>query len=102
MWDQLDLPKNINDLRNDANGFSISNPSSIGLQCESGNIDDCNESLTMEVLPFSCAGILMFSTNLKRICGSKCDLETRDLNSDIKINQKRSMPLRTGWTKWIR
>ena len=96
-WDQLELPKTITDLRNDADGFNISNPSTIGLQCVSGIIDDCNESSTMEELPFSCAGILMFSTNPKRKCGSQCDRENTNTMSSGKIK-----PIRTGWTKWIR
>ena len=94
-----ELPKNLTDLsflRNEVNGFNISNPSSIGLECESGIIDDCNESSTMEVLPFSCAGILMFSNNSKQTCGSKCDLENNNTMS------KEIKPIKTGWTKWIR
>ena len=96
-WDQWELPKNITDLKNDANGYNISNPSSIGLECKSGIIDDCNESSTMEVLPFSCVGILMFSTNSKRKCGSKCNRENTNTMSNGEIK-----PIRTGWTKWIR
>ena len=96
---QLELPKNLTDLsflKNEVDGFNISNPSSIGLECESGIIDDCNESSTMEVLPFSCAGILMFSNNSKQTCGSKCDLENNNTMS------KEIKPIKTGWTKWIR
>ena len=74
--------------------FAISIPSSIGLKCESGDVHDCNLSMTMEVLPFSCKGILMFSTNNETACGSKCD---------IKNTKSRSRtPTRRGWTKWSR
>ena len=105
IWDQLDyqkkleLPKEITDLTNDANGFNISNPSSIGLECKSGIIDDCNESSTMEVLPFSCLGILMFSTNSNQKCGSKCDNE--GINR-MRISNEDNQPIRSGWTKWTR
>lgn len=73
--------------------FSISVPSMIGLECESGNVDDCDLSMTMEVLPFSCKGILMFSTESERDCGTKCD-ESQSRNS--------KSPTRRGWTKYTR
>ena len=97
-WDQ-ELPKEFTDLKNDANGFNISNPSSIGLECKSGIIDDCNESSTMEVLPFSCLGILMFSTNPNQKCGSKCDNE--GINT-MRMSNEDNQPIRSGWTKWTR
>ena len=37
--------------------LKISIPSDIGLECDSGDVDDCNLSLTLEVLPSSCKGI---------------------------------------------
>ena len=65
----------------------------IGLECDSGNVDDCDLSMTMEVLPFSCKGILMFSTESERDCGTKCD-ESQSRNS--------KSPTRRGWTKYTR
>ena len=96
---ELELPTNITDLKNDAKGYNISNPSSIGLECKSGIIDDCNESSTMEVLPFSCLGILMFSTNPNQKCGSKCDNE--GINT-MRMSNEDNQPIRSGWTKWTR
>ena len=66
----------------------------IGLECESGEIDDCNLSLTMEVNPDSCQGKLIFSSNSEQECGSKCD-------SQIKRNIFKR-PERSGWTKYVR
>ena len=66
----------------------------IGLECESGEIDDCNLSLTMEVNPDSCQGKLIFSSNSEQECGSNCDLKTK------RNIFKR--PERSGWTKYVR
>ena len=76
---------------NSVERFNICLPSSIGLQCESGDVSDCNLSLSMEILPSYCKGKLIFSSNTDRDCGSKCDIQT-----------KRSIPLRKGWTKYDR
>lgn len=73
--------------------FSISVPSMIGLECESGNVDDCDLSMTIEVLPFSCKGILMFSTESEKDCGTKCD---------ISLPRNFTRPTRRGWTKYTR
>ena len=78
-------------LFNSVKRFNICLPSSIGLHCESGDVSDCNLSLSMEVLPYNCKGKLIFSSNSERDCGSKCD-----------FNTKRSIPLRKGWTKYDR
>ena len=66
----------------------------VGLQCESGEIEDCNLSLTMEVNPDNCQGTLIFSSNSERECGSNCDLK-------IKRNMSER-PERSGWTKYDR
>ena len=97
-WQKL-LPNSIDSLKNSANGFNISTPSSIGLDCPSGIIDDCNESLTMEVLPHSCTGILMFSNNTQNKCGTQCD-ENTDYSKERMT--KRNETKQSGWTKWIR
>ena len=74
--------------------FNISIPSSIGLRCESGIVDDCNASLSTEVLPFRCNGILMFSSNPNRDCGSKCNLSEQ--------RSVETTPIRKGWTRYVR
>ena len=67
----------------------------IGLECESGNVDDCDLSMTMEVLPFSCKGILMFSTESERDCGTKCD-ESQSRNNltlaTVHVNVSKLRP----------
>ena len=74
--------------------FTISVPSMIGLECESGNVVDCELSMTIEVLPFSCKGKIMFSSDSEEACGTKCN------NSQSRINNKS--PIRRGWTKYMR
>ena len=65
----------------------------IGLECESGNVDDCDLSITMEVLPYSCKGKIMFSSENGQTCGTKCNnSQSRDLKN----------PTRRGWTKYTR
>lgn len=69
-------------------------PSLIGIECSSGNIEDCNLSMTMEILPFSCKGFLVFSTNENNECGTKC-FNTKSRNSKKSVKRR-------GWSKWIR
>ena len=71
--------------------FDLSLSSLIGLQCESGDIEDCKLGMTAEILPDSCKGILMFSKK-NDPCGSKCDSKP----------DSRQSPMRRGWLKWIR
>ena len=71
--------------------FRIDLPSQIGLECKSGNVDDCNLSLSMEVLPFTCRSEMIFSTNENDACGTKCD------NSQSRQNHTRR-----GWTQFVR
>ena len=100
------IPKNISELRklncklsrtfseivlNSVQSFNISTASSIGLECESGKIDDCNLSLTTEVLPAICGDKRIFSTNNEQQCGSECSFK------NLKFKSKRS-----GWTKYAR
>ena len=47
----------------------------------------------MEILPHTCQGILMFSTNKQNECGTKCD------NIEARNAGKRD---KRGWTKWIK
>ena len=59
-----------------------------------GIVDDCNESLSNEVLPFRCGSILMFSSNPNRECGSKCNLSEQ--------RSAETTPIRKGWTRYVR
>ena len=70
----------------------------IGLECESGNIVDCDLSMTMEVLPYSCKGTLMFSSESEKDCGTKCNKS----NSRNAKNQEDDGQTRRGWTKYMR
>ena len=71
--------------------FRISLPSQIGRKCDSGDVDDCNLSLTTEIVPFSCKSRLILSTNKNDACGAKCN------NS-----QPRNDPKKRGWTQFRR
>ena len=51
----------------------------IGLDCPSGNVDDCNDG-TVESAPPECKGALIFSEEESQ-CGSKCDLIPQFRNS---------------------
>ena len=73
------------------NSYKRSLPSLIGLECETGIIDDCNRSLSNEVLPFSCRGIHMFvSETTFNECGSECGF------------RKPNLAIKKGWTKYVR
>ena len=78
---------------------TISLPSTIGLECESGNVDDCNSSMTMEILPDKCKGILVFSSNTERNCGTQCSVQPNTRQRKFK---KKESVKRQGWTKWVR
>ena len=53
----------------------IGDASIIGLDCESGIIDDCNDG-TQESVPAECSGIFMAPKETTR-CGSQCNLGTQ-------------------------
>ena len=73
------------------NSYKRSLPSLIGLECETGIIDDCNRSLSNEVLPFSCKGVHMFvSDTTFNECGSECGF------------RKPNLAIKKGWTKYVR
>ena len=54
----------------------LSLSSLIGLQCDSGDIEDCKLGLSTEILPDSCKGIQMFSEKESR-CGHERRSELR-------------------------
>ena len=66
-----------------------------GLECESGEYDDCFEEDTNsdDRLPSGCEQVLIFSES-KRTCGSKCNLQTN--------RQSQQAVLKEGWTLYIR
>ena len=53
----------------------------------------------MEILPFSCRGNLIFSSNDEQDCGTECEI--KDEKSRMKFT-KLEEPKRKGWTKWAR
>ena len=53
----------------------IGDASFIGLECESGNIDDCNDG-TDESAPPDCQGVFILSETESQ-CGSKCNNKIR-------------------------
>ena len=55
--------------------YVISDASIIGLECESGNIDDCNDG-TEESVPAECTGIFLAPAETTQ-CGSKCSANAR-------------------------
>ena len=69
----------------------------IGLECVSGNITDCNDSLMMYQnssngeIPVGCEKLLIFADN-ESSCGSYCDL------NDKKRRSTADVIARKGWT----
>ena len=61
----------------------ISDASIIGLDCETGNIEDCNDG-TEDSVPAECSGIFLAPDQTTE-CGSKCDISTR-INYKSKKN----------------
>ena len=58
----------------------------IGLDCPSGNVDDCNDG-TVESAPPGCAGALILSEEESQ-CGSKCDLVPQFRSSSLRNSKK--------------
>ena len=67
----------------------IGDASFIGLECESGNVDDCNDGPD-ESAPLDCKGALILS-DIESQCGSKCKLS-------IRSNSKTKKSWFTLWT----
>ena len=58
--------------------YVISDASLIGLDCETGNIDDCNDG-TEESVPVECTGIFLAPKKTTQ-CGSQCSFNTQKNN----------------------
>jgi len=71
----------------------IGDASFIGLDCDSGNIEDCNSGPD-ESVPSDCQGVLMLSETESR-CGLNCNLK---LNSTARSSLSESGIRR--WTYW--
>ena len=75
------------------NSSKIGDASFIGLECESGDVEDCNDRT--ERAPPGCNNVLILSENESK-CGSKCNASS---NQRLRrSSQKR----KKNWTKWIR
>ena len=77
----------------------IGDASFIGLDCPSGNVDDCNDA-TVESAPPGCKGALIFSEEESQ-CGSKCNLAPQ-LRSSSNGKRKKWWTLFTRQAYWIR
>ena len=64
----------------------IGDASFIGLDCPSGNVDDCNDG-TVASAPPGCAGALILSEEESQ-CGSKCDLFPQFRSSSLGNTKK--------------
>ena len=71
--------------------------SQIGLECDSGNFDDCTVEATM-IERSDCKGVLIFS-NVTTSCGSQCFNEIYTNQTTFR-NMKE--PKRSGWTQYVR
>ena len=81
----------------------IGDAAQIGLQCGSGNITDCNESLfnhqnSAETPPNGCEKKLIFGQNAG-LCGNYCDSNTDKTTS---ARRSQSTFVRSGWTIYTR
>ena len=64
----------------------IGDASFIGIECESGIIDDCNDG-THDSVPYECSGIFLAPKKTTQ-CGSQCQLPNPNLRSDYKVKEK--------------
>ena len=60
----------------------IGDASFIGLKCDTGNVDDCND-LPDERVVDDCKGVLILSEKSSK-CGSKCELS---MERQVRTNQ---------------
>ena len=82
----------------------IGDATQIGLECESGNITDCNESLSIhqnseDLIPNGCEKNLFFGNNTGQ-CGTYCHSNSSDQTFFTSRSQKSF--LRSGWTIYTR
>ena len=82
----------------------IGDASFIGLDCESGIIDDCNDG-TEESVPPECSGIFMAPEKTTQ-CGSQCQLEIeRSTTYAVDPSKNKTIPAQVlsthrYWLKW--
>ena len=80
----------------------VGDPSSIGLECEHGMVDDQScfpDDKFPKHIEEECEGNLMFaSKNIPSSCYSLCKPNPQKANNAVK----RSLPTRKNWTKFIR
>ena len=75
------------------NSSKIGDASFIGLDCESGDVEDCNDRT--ERAPPGCNNVLILSENESK-CGSKCNASSNQKLT--RSSQKREK----WWTLWTR
>ena len=74
---------------------NIGDSSLIGLECETGNFDDCMKNVTQDSAPSNCNGVLFFSEQSSS-CGSSC------YNKNRRKRASEEQPVRKGWTLYTR
>ena len=72
----------------------IADASSIGLECESGNVEDCNDGTDLN-LPKQCKGVLILPETETK-CGSQCARSSKQNQSRSSENHRK------WWTYWTR
>ena len=81
----------------------IGEASQIGLDCDTGNITDCNDSLAThqnasEIMPNGCEDKLIFGQN-EGLCGAFCK---QDSDGHVITRRSENKILRSGWTIYTR
>ena len=78
-------------------GTQITDANLIGLECETGNVDDCATSSSGEVVTETCRGVSIFSTEpINQKCGDLCN-KKRSLN-EFEAGTVKAQ----GWTQFMR
>ena len=91
-------------VRKTKNSAKIADASFIGLECDSGDVDDCNDST--ERAPADCRGVLILSEKESK-CGSKCNASsdkksTRSSRFRENEEDEESQNRWRWWTLWTR
>jgi len=81
----------------------IGEANQIGLECDTGNITDCNDSLAThqnasEIIPNGCEDKLIFGLN-RGLCGTFCK---QDSDGHVITKRSENKILRSGWTIYAR
>ena len=86
--------------RKTKNSAKIADASFIGLECESGDVDDCND-LT-ERAPASCRGVLILSEKESK-CGSKCNASSNKKSTrsfQFRKDEEEDEESHNRWRWW--